>query len=140
AEGIADISFTVQRDDLQSTIAAVQLAADELEAEGVTFDDSVSKVSVVGVGMSKQTGVARQMFRSLADAGINLQMISTSEIKISVLVDRNQAALALRTVHKAYQLEMQPKGAEKYNPPVVLRAHDASDAVAVISRLQRMED
>ena len=74
------------RTSCRPTLEAVQEAAAELGAEGVTHDDSVAKVSVVGLGMAKQTGVAQKMFRALADAGINIQMITTSEIKISVLV------------------------------------------------------
>ena len=86
ADGIADISFTVLKDDLRSTLEAAEAAARELKAEGVGHDDSVAKVSVVGLGMARQTGVARRMFRALADAKVNILMISTSEIKISVLV------------------------------------------------------
>ncbi|OYV87580.1 MAG: aspartate kinase, partial [Planctomycetia bacterium 21-64-5] len=82
----ADISFTVIRDDLPATLQAVATAAKELGAEGYTHDENVSKVSVVGLGMATQTGVAQKMFRALADAKVNIEMISTSEIKISVLV------------------------------------------------------
>ena len=94
-----------------ATLKAVKQAAHELGAEGVTHGDDVAKVSVVGVGMAKQTGVARRMFRALADAGINIHMISTSEIKISVLVDRNDGAAALRIVHQAFALEREPAAA-----------------------------
>lgn len=139
-DGIADISFTVVRDELPATLTAARQAADELGAEGVSCDDDVAKVSVVGLGMAEQTGVARRMFRALADSGINIQMISTSEIKISVLVERSQAQAALKTVHQAFELDKEPASAAKYTPPIALRAHSASDAVAVVSRLQKMED
>ncbi|MEX0824590.1 MAG: aspartate kinase [Pirellulaceae bacterium] len=104
AEGQADISFTVQRSDLQNTLEAVHEAAANLGALGVTYDDEVSKVSVVGCGMAKQPGVAHRMFRALANAGVNIEMITTSEIKISVLVRRDQSITALRAVHNAFQL------------------------------------
>ena len=110
ADGIADISFTVARDELPSALQAAQEAADELHAKRVSHDDDVAKVSVVGRGMAQQTGVARRMFHALADAGTNIQMISTSEIKISVLVSRSEAASALRTVHQAFELDREPAG------------------------------
>lgn len=103
-EGHADISFTVQRSDLRDTLEAVREAANSLGAAGVTHDDEVSKISVVGCGMAKQPGVAHRMFRALADAGVNIEMITTSEIKISVLVRRDQAIAGLRAVHNAFQL------------------------------------
>src|SRR5262249_51640369 len=97
--GRADISFTVPKDELHTALEALREAAKIVGAEGITSDDSVAKISVVGLGMAKQTGVAQKMFRSLADAGINIQMITTSEIKISVLVSRDRAQEALRIVH-----------------------------------------
>ncbi len=139
ADGIADISFTVVRDELKSTLKALEQAALELQAEGVSHGDDVAKVSVVGVGMAEQTGVARRMFRALADAGINIHMISTSEIKISVLVDRSEAVAALRTIHQAFGLEREPAGARDC-PPQPPQTRRASDAVAVVSRLQKMEE
>ena len=136
--GKADISFTVTRDDLRTTLAAVQEAAAELGATDWTHLDSVSKVSVVGLGMARQTGVADRMFRSLAEANINIQMITTSGIKISVLVNREQADEAVRTVHRAFQLE---------SPPTHARAADGSptapgagNPLEVVDRLQGMED
>jgi len=139
ADGIADLSFTVVRDDLRSTLQAVEQAAAELAATGVTHSDDVAKVSVVGLGMAKQTGVARRMFRALADAGVNIQMISTSEIKISVLVSRGQAAEALRTVHQAFALDREPGGAQEFDPlPTTQRK--SIDPLAIVKRLQRMEE
>ena len=108
AEGHANISFTVFRNDLPAAMKAVEDAVEELGAQSFNYDDDVSVVSVVGLGMANQTGVAERMFRALGDAGINLQMITTSPIKISVLVSRDEAADALRIVHKAFNLDAEP--------------------------------
>ena len=139
--GKADISFTVPRNELEASLEAVREAAQVVGAEDITSDDSVAKVSVVGLGMAKQTGVAQKMFRSLADAGINIQMITTSEIKISVLVTRDRSAEALRIVHHAFALDSAPPSLATAN---VARgdAHGTSsngtDAAAVVARLQSM--
>src|ERR1044071_1488722 len=82
-DGKADISFTVPKNELPQTLESVRAAAERIGAGSVTSDDKVAKVSVVGLGMAEQTGVADKMFRALAAGGINIQMISTSEIKIS---------------------------------------------------------
>ena len=108
ADGLADISFTVDRDELPATIKAVEDAVEELGAEGYTYDDDVSMVSVVGLGMATPARRGRKMFRALAEKGINIQMITTSEIKISALVDRQFAQEALRTVHEAFHLQDRP--------------------------------
>ncbi len=110
-ENRADISFTVPSGELKETLRAVDEAAKQVGAAGVTYDDAVAKVSVVGRGMAKQTGVAEKMFHALAEAGINIQMITTSEIKISVIVQRNQAQAALRAVHQAFHLHQRPADA-----------------------------
>jgi aspartate kinase len=104
-EGVTEVSFTVANDDLEQVLGVAQDAAKAVGATGVTHDAEVAKVSVVGLGMRTHTGVAREMFESLANAGINIQMITTSEIKISVLVERKAAAEALRVVHRAFSLE-----------------------------------
>jgi aspartate kinase len=104
-EGATEVSFTVARGDLPETLRAALAAAKEIGAQGVTHDADVAKVSVVGLGMRTHTGVATAMFEALAAAGINIQMITTSEIKISVLVDRASSVTALRAVHKAFQLD-----------------------------------
>jgi aspartate kinase len=137
ANGEADISFTVPRDELPITIEAVERVLPQL-GENVRFThaDDVSKVSVVGLGMAEQYGVADQMFQALADAEINIQMITTSEIKISVLVVRDQSLAALRAVHGAFELEKPP--VELLDEPVT--SGGAHDAAAVAARLQRMED
>ncbi len=104
-DGITDVSFTVPGDELYDTLNAVRTVAQSLGAQSVSHEESVSKVSVVGLGMAVQTGVASRMFRALADAGISMQVITTSEIKISVLVAREHSQRALRTVHDEFQLE-----------------------------------
>jgi aspartate kinase len=141
-EGLADITFTVPRDDLRATRLAVDEAVREIGAGGFTCDENVSKVSVVGLGMARQTGVADRMFQALADAGVNIQMISTSEIKISVLVARESAQDALRAVHREFKLEVAPANVELlvsggHQPPVPPRP---SNAVEVVRRLAGMED
>ncbi|MFN7877442.1 MAG: aspartate kinase [Pirellula sp.] len=124
----ADISFTVPRDELKEALRAVNEAAKVVSATGVTHDEAVSKISVVGLGMAKQTGVAEKMFAALADAGINIQMITTSEIKISVLVKRSEAQAALRAVHQVFSLHVKPENARKWvvgqNTNVHLSASD----------------
>lgn len=107
----ADISFTVPNEELPSALEAIAEASSKVGATGYTHDDQVAKASVVGLGMAKQTGVAQKMFRAIADAGINIQMITTSEIKISVLVDRNQSQAALRAIHQVFELHKRPADA-----------------------------
>jgi aspartate kinase len=138
ADAKADISFTVPRDELPPTLNAVAEAAGELRAEGYTHDENVSKVSVVGLGMATQTGVAQKMFRALAASGANIQMITTSEIKISVLVSREQGLPALRTVHHEFQLEKDPNGARE--SAAAPRPERQGDAAAIVTRLQGMEN
>ncbi len=103
--GTTEVSFTVAKGDLPETLRAAEAAARECGASGVTHDADVAKVSAVGLGMRTHTGVATTMFESLAGAGINIQMITTSEIKISVLVNRASAVPALRAVHQAFRLD-----------------------------------
>lgn len=103
-EGTTDVSFTVAADDLPALVETAEGLAKKLGAQDVVTDDGVSKVSVVGVGMRTHTGVAEKMFKALADAGVNIQMISTSEIKISCIIDRASAEKALRVVHEAFDL------------------------------------
>jgi aspartate kinase len=102
--GRAEVSFTVPQDDLADTLTAAQQAVDELGAGSVQHGTNVSKISVVGLGMRTHTGVAAQMFQSLADAGVNIGMITTSEIKISTLVRRDQCDRAAEAVHAGFHL------------------------------------
>ncbi len=103
-QGLTDITFTVPRGDLEKALPIVRGVADEIGAAGVTQDSSIAKVSVVGLGMRDHAGVAGQMFRALAEEGINIQMISTSEIKISVVIEEKYTELACRTLHDAFGL------------------------------------
>ncbi len=107
-EGHADVSFTVTLGDLASAVTKAESLVKDLGAEEVLTDDSVSKVSVVGVGMRSHTGVAEKMFSALAEAKINIQMISTSEIKISCIIDRDSAETALRVLHDAFEMGQEP--------------------------------
>lgn len=109
-DGTTEVSFTVAATDLAETLLAAESAARAIGASEVTHDAEVSKVSVVGLGMRTHTGVATAMFESLAEADINIQMIATSEIKISVLVDRQSASPALRAVHQAFRLDQGENG------------------------------
>jgi aspartate kinase len=110
----ADISFTVPSDELRDAQRAIQEAMPLVQASGVTIDDAVAKVSVVGLGMAEQSGVAEKMFAALASAGINIQMITTSEIKISCLVQRSMGTQALRAVHSAFELDRKPADANEW--------------------------
>ena len=134
-QGLADISFTVPRGELLHTLDAVEPAARRLQAAGVTHDDDVSKVSVVGLGMASQTGVAHRMFRALAKAGVNIQMITTSEVKISVLVARQQAADALRTVHEAFALQEVPADKKSWEQ-IRAERHQRADVQSLVARLR----
>ncbi|MDD4888952.1 MAG: aspartate kinase [Phycisphaerae bacterium] len=106
--GNAQMTFTVSKDDRNAT----QVALDELNAEigfeKIIVDESIAKVSVVGVGMRSHSGVAERMFRALSSAGINIEMITTSEIKISTLIAEAEADKALRVVHEAFELDKEP--------------------------------
>jgi aspartate kinase len=139
AEGKANISFTVLRDDLRTTLDCVRQACDLLGSDGFTFDDEVSKLSVVGLAMARQTGVAVRMFRALAEAGINIQVITTSEIKISVLVAREQSLAALRAVHRAFELH-EPPPATAVRPLAPRQLHAHGEPADIVARLQGMED
>ncbi|MCH8042233.1 MAG: aspartate kinase [Planctomycetes bacterium] len=136
-EGLADISFTVLKEDLPTTLDAVAETVEKIGAKGFNFDDRVAKISVVGLGMAHQTGVAHRMFRALADARINILMITTSEIKISVLVTHAQMQEALRIVHSVFELDSDPANDVPTPSPPADRTPDALDVVA---RLQGMED
>ena len=99
-----DIAFTVSLDDVDKTMAILEPIAKELEASNVHVNDNIAKVSIVGAGMVDRPGIAAEMFQSLASAGINIKMISTSEIKISCLVDKDDAKAAIKHLHDAFQL------------------------------------
>ncbi|MEM9587702.1 MAG: aspartate kinase [Planctomycetota bacterium] len=134
-DGSADVSFTVPREELETTLAAVEGVLASVGAKGVTHDENVSKVSVVGAGMATQSSVASRMFRALADAGVNIQMITTSEIKISALVPRSQASDALRAVHQGFALDSTPTDAASWNQIQANRS-DEADVEAIVDRLR----
>ena len=100
--GTKDITFTVSRDQGQQAVDAINSLKDALNFKEVTADESITKVSIVGAGMESHPGVASKMFEALYDAGINIHMISTSEIKISVLIDSKYADKAVTVVHDAF--------------------------------------
>lgn len=103
-EGFTDLTFTVPEADFKKAIGLSEKIAGELGAKKVVSDNGISKVSLVGVGMKTHSGVAARMFRALADTGINIMMISTSEIKISCVLEEKDAEVAVRTLHEAFGL------------------------------------
>jgi aspartate kinase len=143
--GRAEVSFTVPQDDLADTLTAAQQAVDELGAGRVQHGTNVSKLSVVGLGMRSHTGVAAQMFRSLADAGVNIGMITTSEIKISTLVSRDQCDMAAEAVHAGFGLHEAHASAPTVGVSHLPRPEGDGHANAdlereVVAQLASMED
>ena len=144
--GLAEVSFTIPEEDLAETLTAAGQAVEDLGAGRVHHGTNVSKVSVVGAGMRTHTGVAAQMFGTLAAADINIGMVTTSEIKISVLVDRTEGAAAVRIIHNGYSL-----GDEHAAAPAVGWDCPSSESTSsttarseleqdVVSQLAAMED
>ena len=106
ADGTTDFTFTVHKNELSKALAILKdKVQGHINAREIKGDDKIAKVSVVGVGMRSHVGIASQMFRTLAEEGINIQMISTSEIKIAVVIDEKYMELAVRVLHKAFELE-----------------------------------
>jgi aspartate kinase len=130
----ADVSFTVPGYELEQAVQAVEPVVDKLGGRLGSVDDNVAKVSVVGMGMAAQTGVASRMFKALANEQVNLQMITTSEIKISALVPASQALTALRIVHNEFDLDkgVAETGGFDFDPA----QKTGIDALEVIDRLQ----
>ncbi|WP_410497410.1 aspartate kinase [Chitinibacter sp. S2-10] len=104
-DGTTDFSFTVPKGEMARAIKVLEGVQSQIGGKSVSGDDKICKVSIVGVGMRSHVGVASTMFRTLAEEGINIQMISTSEIKISVVLDEKYLELAVRVLHKAFGLE-----------------------------------
>ena len=104
ADTAANLTFTVGKRDLEKALRALDAAKDEIGFEGIKSEDDVTKVSVVGIGMRSHTGVAQTMFEALAERNINVKVIATSEIKISVLIDAEYTELAVRALHNAFGL------------------------------------
>jgi aspartate kinase len=145
-DGRASIGFTVLRNDLNATIATLQPLVAELGGTIAPTED-VCKVSVVGCGMRTRTGVAEKMFAALCAEGVNMKMITTGDIKISVLVDRADGIKALKAVHAAFGLERPRPGAGEatgdsgeFRPKPSVRGDAKADLASAIARLSGMED
>ena len=100
-DGTKDITFTVKKSDAQKTVDALQEYCDHLKAKKLFFETNIAKISVVGAGLETHEGFAARMFEALSDKNINIQAISTSEIKVSVLIDQADADVAVSSVHNA---------------------------------------
>ncbi|MEK7386345.1 MAG: ACT domain-containing protein, partial [candidate division NC10 bacterium] len=109
-DGYTDMSFTLPRGDHARAVTALEEVARNIGAKGVLHDPRVAKVSIVGVGMRSHSGVASKMFATLAKEGINIQMISTSEIAVSCVIEDKYAELAVRALHEAFEVG---KGVER---------------------------
>jgi aspartate kinase len=114
ATGRTDISFTVPRADGQAAMTSLRQLQDEVGFESLLYDDRIGKVSVVGAGMRSHPGVTATFFGALAEAGVNIEMISTSEIRISVVVDENDVRVAVDAAHEAFDLGAGDEGAVVY--------------------------
>ncbi|MGH7739085.1 MAG: aspartate kinase [bacterium] len=104
-KGHSDVSFTVDKSEFKKAMKVVQEAAKALKPAGVIADEDIAKVSVIGVGMRSHSAVAAGMFKALAEVGVNIEMISTSEIKISVVIDQKDVAKAVNAIHKKFRLD-----------------------------------
>ena len=107
AGGQTDLTFTVPKLDFKQALEIEKQVASEIGAEKVMGDENISKVSVIGVGMKNHSGVATKMFKALADENINILLISTSEIRISCVIEEKYAELAVRVLHSAFGLDQE---------------------------------
>lgn len=105
ASNTNDIAFTISSEDLPKAIEVLKNVKEQLNAGDVKYDDNIAKVSIIGAGMIDRPGIASTMFQTLADNGINIRMISTSEIKISCLIDKADAQNAVKALHSIFNLE-----------------------------------
>ncbi len=112
-DGSNEIAFTVDKDTLDDTKKVTELIAKEINAKGITTDTNIAKVSIVGAGMIGRPGIAATMFKALADSGINIQMISTSEIKVSCVIDAKDGDKAVKAIHKVFELDKVSKETQK---------------------------
>jgi aspartate kinase len=151
--GLSDLSFTVPDEELEQTLEALEEARQRIQISQILVDTSVAKVSVVGAGMANQTGVAEKMFHTLAAVDVNILMITTSQIKISVLVARDQAKQALLAIHQAFELDqlgdndrnssvvaMPPQRADQERADVVARLRDTGMEELVIDDISLDRD
>jgi aspartate kinase len=107
-DGMTDLSFTVDRSDYPRAMKILKgQVQPHVKCRDVTGDEKIAKVSIVGLGMRSHAGIAAQMFRTLAEEGINIQMISTSEIKITVVIDEKYAEAAVRVLHRVFELDQE---------------------------------
>ncbi len=138
-DGRTDMSFSVPVADLAATLDVLKAASKEIGAAGVDYEENVAKISAVGLGMEKRGGVAQTMFQAMAEKGINISMITTSEIKISALVSLADAQETLRTVHAAFELEKAPE-----NPNPLAASHPVTKKLTAaeldVSHLSGMEE
>lgn len=114
SDGMVDFTFTVHRDDFTKAQEILDSIVVQTAAKGVVTDNKIAKISIVGVGMRSHPGIASTMFNTLGDEGINIQMISTSEIKTSVVIDEKYTELGVRALHAAFKLEQEPQ--EEFDP------------------------
>jgi aspartate kinase len=111
-DGITDLTFTVPKPDFYKTMKLVSDTATEIGAEKVLGDEDIAKVSIIGVGMRSHAGVAQKMFETLAKENVNIMMISTSEIKVSCVIEEKYTELAVRVLHNAFGLDIEKQGDE----------------------------
>jgi len=111
-EGLTDMTFTVPKGDYKKALKIVEETARQIDAKEVRSDENITKISIVGVGMRSHSGIASKMFQTLSNEGINIQMISTSEIKVSCIVDAKYSELAVRVLHEAFGLDRRDAKAE----------------------------
>jgi len=109
-DNTTDFTFTIHRNDYQAALQVLEATAREISAREVSGDTKIAKVSIVGVGMRSHAGVASRMFEALAKESINIQMISTSEIKVSVVIEEKYLELAVRALHTAFELDAPRQG------------------------------
>jgi aspartate kinase len=114
ATGLTDISFTLPRDDGQRGMSTLQRLQDVIGFQSLLYDDRIGKVSLIGAGMRSHPGVSARFFSALAEAGVNIEMISTSEIRISVIVDQDELDTAVTATHKAFELDAEQVEAVVY--------------------------
>jgi aspartate kinase len=112
-KGTTDITFTLSRDDLKQARRVMEPVAQKVGARGIEANEDIAKLSIVGIGMRSHSGVAATLFQALADAKVNIQMISTSEIKVSVVIDEKTGAHAVKAVHDAFKPHLLTANAKK---------------------------